>query len=133
MRPGSCLPVTSSGAARWPICSLIPHISNPCCCSSIRTRRGGGKERQPMVKVREDQPLDPKGRVDIGRWVERLEEDVKLRAPDEMRAACDIAQRLELESERPHKAWLKDGSSFRMGLEMADILGELRLDQPALE
>ncbi len=50
-----------------------------------------------------------------------------------MRAACDIAQRLELESERPHKAWLKDGSSFRMGLEMADILGELRLDQPALE
>ncbi|MBW5799740.1 GTP diphosphokinase [Halomonas elongata] len=86
-----------------------------------------------MVKVREDQPLDPDGRVDIGRWVERLEEDVKLRAPDEMRAACDIAQRLELESERPHKAWLKDGSSFRMGLEMADILGELRLDQPALE
>ncbi|MDR5860333.1 GTP diphosphokinase [Halomonas eurihalina] len=86
-----------------------------------------------MVKVREDQPLDPNGRVDIGRWVERLEEDVKLRAPDEMRAACDIAQRLELESERPHKAWLKDGSSFRMGLEMADILGELRLDQPALE
>ncbi|XKE46829.1 GTP diphosphokinase [Halomonas organivorans] len=86
-----------------------------------------------MVKVREDQPLAEDGAVDIPRWVERLQEDVKLRAPDEMRAACELAQRLERESDRPHKVWLKDGSSFRMGLEMADILGELRLDQPALE
>ncbi|MBB3231664.1 GTP diphosphokinase [Halomonas stenophila] len=86
-----------------------------------------------MVKVREDQPLAEDGRVDIAQWVERLQEDVKLPAPDEMRTACELAQRLERESERPHKAWLKDGSSFRMGLEMADILGELRLDQPALE
>ncbi|MDN3526139.1 GTP diphosphokinase [Halomonas sabkhae] len=86
-----------------------------------------------MVKVRENQPLDPEGRVDIGRWVERLEDDVRLRSAEEMRAACELAQQLELASERPHKAWLKDGSSFRMGLEMADILGELRLDQSALE
>ncbi|MBB3140001.1 GTP diphosphokinase [Halomonas organivorans] len=86
-----------------------------------------------MVKVREDQPLSADGGVDIPLWVERLQEDVKLRAPDEMRVVCELAERLERESERPHKAWLKDGSSFRMGLEMADILGELRLDQPALE
>ncbi|MBB3191064.1 GTP diphosphokinase [Halomonas cerina] len=86
-----------------------------------------------MVKVREDQPLTRDGTVDIDRWVARLQEDAKLRDPGELHEACELAQRLELESDRPHKAWLKDGSSFRMGLEMADILGELKLDQPALE
>ncbi|GEN22492.1 GTP pyrophosphokinase [Halomonas cupida] len=87
-----------------------------------------------MVKVREDQPLTAEGRVDIAQWVTRLQEDVKLTRPDDLVAACELAQNLEiqsleLESERPHRSWLVDGSSFRMGLEMADILSELRLDQ----
>lgn len=86
-----------------------------------------------MVKVREDQPLTATGQVDIERWIERLQEDVKLRDPDEMREACRLAERLEGESGRSHRAWLQDGSSFRMGLEMADILGELKLDQATLE
>ncbi|MCL7941249.1 GTP diphosphokinase [Halomonas sp. ATCH28] len=86
-----------------------------------------------MVKVREEQPLTRDGRVDIDQWLTRLQDDVKLRDVDEMRRVCELAQQLELVSDRPHKAWLKDGSSFRMGLEMADILGELKLDQPALE
>ncbi|MGM0535638.1 MAG: GTP diphosphokinase [Pseudomonadota bacterium] len=86
-----------------------------------------------MVKVREEQPLSRDGKVDIDQWLTRLQDDVKLRDVDEMRRSCALAQQLELASDRPHKAWLKDGSSFRMGLEMADILGELKLDQPALE
>ncbi|MDI5936579.1 GTP diphosphokinase [Halomonas kalidii] len=86
-----------------------------------------------MVKVREDQPLSDAGGVDIDQWIERLQEDVKLRDAAEMREACLLAQTLERESDRPHRTWLADGSSFRMGLEMADILGELRLDQAALE
>ncbi|NWN81501.1 MAG: GTP diphosphokinase [Halomonas sp.] len=85
-----------------------------------------------MVKVREDQPLTATGRVDIDRWVERLGEDVKLRDPNEMADACRLAERLEEESEHPHRSWMTDGSSFRMGLEMADILGELKLDQAVL-
>ncbi|MBS8268859.1 MULTISPECIES: GTP diphosphokinase [Halomonas] len=86
-----------------------------------------------MVKVREDQPLTADGRVDIDQWVARLQDDVKLADADELVEACQLAQSLEQASERPHKSWLKDGSSFRMGLEMADILGELRLDQTAIE
>ena len=86
-----------------------------------------------MVKVREDQPLGATGGVDVDQWIERLRDDVKLRDVAEMREACLLAQRLERESDRPHRTWLADGSSFRMGLEMADILGELRLDQTALE
>lgn len=86
-----------------------------------------------MVKVREDQPLSVDGNVDIEQWLARLQEDVSLRNIDEMREACMLAERLARESDRPHKAWLVDGSSFRTGLEMADILGELRLDQTSLE
>ncbi|MFO7646882.1 MULTISPECIES: GTP diphosphokinase [Halomonas] len=86
-----------------------------------------------MVKVREDQPLTETGRVDIDLWIARLQEDVKLRDPEALREACRLAERLERDADRPHRSWLADGSSFRMGLEMADILGELRLDQATLE
>ncbi|MFC3283690.1 GTP diphosphokinase [Litchfieldella rifensis] len=86
-----------------------------------------------MVKVREDQPLTNDGMVDIDQWLTRLQEDVTLRDVDEMREACRLAHELAREAGRPHKAWLRDGSSFRTGLEMADILGELRLDQASLE
>ncbi|PAU75749.1 GTP diphosphokinase [Halomonas salipaludis] len=86
-----------------------------------------------MVKVREDQPLTADGAVNIQQWLARLQEDVTLRDEGEMREACELADHLARHAERPHKAWLADGSSFRMGLEMADILGELKLDQETLE
>ncbi|MGC3873029.1 GTP diphosphokinase [Halomonas sp. GXIMD04776] len=86
-----------------------------------------------MVKVREDQPLTDEGNVDISLWLERLQDDVVLRDADEMRAVCELADHLARGAEKPHKAWLADGSSFRTGLEMADILSELKLDQETLE
>ncbi|WP_286902460.1 GTP diphosphokinase [Vreelandella sedimenti] len=86
-----------------------------------------------MVKVREDQPLTASGKVDIQQWLTRLQEDVRLREPERLVDACELAEKLELEAPRTHRVWLSPGSSFRMGLEMADILGELKLDQATLE
>lgn len=86
-----------------------------------------------MVKVREDQPLTASGKVDIQQWLTRLQEDVRLRDPERLVQACELAETLELEAPRTHRVWLSPGSSFRMGLEMADILGELKLDQATLE
>ncbi|GEN27458.1 GTP pyrophosphokinase [Halovibrio variabilis] len=86
-----------------------------------------------MVKVREDQPLTASGKVDIQQWLTRLQEDVRLWDPERLGAACELAETLELEAPRAHRVWLSPGSSFRMGLEMADILGELKLDQATLE
>ena len=86
-----------------------------------------------MVKVREDQPLTASGKVDIQQWLTRLQEDVRLRDPERLVEACELAETLELEAPRTHRVWLSPGSSFRMGLEMADILGDLKLDQAALE
>ncbi|QNI02729.1 GTP diphosphokinase [Halomonas sp. SH5A2] len=86
-----------------------------------------------MVKVREDQPLTDSGTVDLQKWLSRLQEDVRLPEPARLREACELAQTLELDAPRSHRVWLTPGSSFRMGLEMADILGELKLDQSTLE
>ncbi|BCA92144.1 MAG: GTP diphosphokinase [Halomonas sp.] len=86
-----------------------------------------------MVKVREDQPLTESGKVDIQQWLTRLQEDVRLREPERLLEACELAEQLEREAPRTHRVWLSPGSSFRMGLEMADILAELKLDQATLE
>jgi len=86
-----------------------------------------------MVKVREDQPLTESGKVDIQQWLTRLQEDVRLREPERLQEACELAEQLDREAPRTHRVWLSPGSSFRMGLEMADILADLKLDQPALE
>ncbi|RUR31627.1 GTP diphosphokinase [Vreelandella nanhaiensis] len=86
-----------------------------------------------MVKVREDQPLTDGGEVDIQQWLTRLQEDVRLREPERLIEACELARRLEREAPRTHRVWLLPGASFRMGLEMADILAELKLDQPTME
>ncbi|MHB0774024.1 GTP diphosphokinase [Halomonas sp. WWR20] len=86
-----------------------------------------------MVKVREEQPLTASGNVDIDQWLARLQEDVPLRDADDMRAACELAERLSREAGKLNGTGLDEGSSFRIGLEMADILGELKLDQASLE
>ncbi|MBR2515172.1 MAG: GTP diphosphokinase [Halomonas sp.] len=86
-----------------------------------------------MVKVREDQPLTQSGKVDIQQWLTRLQEDVRLREPERLLQACELADQLEREAPNTHRVWLSAGSSFRMGLEMADILAELKLDQTTLE
>ncbi|MGM0831535.1 GTP diphosphokinase [Halomonas qinghailakensis] len=86
-----------------------------------------------MVKVREDQPLTESGKVDIQQWLARLQEDVRLREPERLLQACELAEQLEREAPQTHRVWLSPGSSFRMGLEMADILAELKLDQTTLE
>ncbi|MFP3342433.1 MULTISPECIES: GTP diphosphokinase [Vreelandella] len=86
-----------------------------------------------MVKVREDQPLTESGKVDIQQWLTRLQDDVRLREPERLMQACELAEQLEREAPRTHRVWLSPGSSFRMGLEMADILADLKLDQATLE
>ena len=86
-----------------------------------------------MVKVREDQPLTQTGEVDIALWLKRLQDDVALRDVEELREACELARHLAYNAEKPHHNWAEPASSFRTGLEMADILGELKLDQAILE
>lgn len=85
-----------------------------------------------MVKVREDQPLDTDGRVDIPAWVHHLGREVKLENPAELERACYYARDAVIRAMENYPSWHHLGSNFRAGLEMADILSELHLDQDTL-
>ena len=85
-----------------------------------------------MVKVREEHPQRDDGSVDVDRWVDRLpiEGDFDRQL---LIAACECSfmaeQRAIAVSDH---AWDEVTSSFRIGLEMAEILVDLHLDEKTL-
>ena len=85
-----------------------------------------------MVKVREDYGVTGDGQVDIGRWVNRIAEQTHLENPDQLRLACEKADRIALEAFREDRLWAPGANSFHTGLEMAQVLAELHLDQSSL-
>ncbi|WP_028303316.1 GTP diphosphokinase [Oceanospirillum maris] len=86
-----------------------------------------------MVKVREDQPLNSDGTVNIQNWLQRLQEDVTLQHPERVLAACELARQAQRDARVEENIWITKGSRcFRTGLEMADILGELQMDEDSL-
>ena len=85
-----------------------------------------------MVQVRADQPLLDNGRIDLTRWVEQLcEFDDTLDCPA-LLAACQFAEQAELTASTSDKKWSEDSSSLQTGLEIAQILVDLKLDQETL-
>ncbi len=85
-----------------------------------------------MVKVREEHPQKDDGSVDINRWLARFSTssdfDINI-----LRSACDVSYQAERRAiVVSDKAWDEYTSSFRIGLEMADILADLQLDQQTL-
>lgn len=87
-----------------------------------------------MVKVREDQPVTSDGNVDIASWVGRLSTQVELTddAIKTVEQACRVALGAEEQALASENIWVTGVSSFRTGLEMADILADLRLDVDTL-
>lgn len=87
-----------------------------------------------MVKVRQDHPIAADGQVDIEAWIDRLNH---LQAQSETtraelrRAAVVSLAVIDIHKENDH-SWGEDFSCFRIGLEMAEILADLQLDQDAL-
>jgi GTP pyrophosphokinase len=87
-----------------------------------------------MVKVREDHPIAADGQVDIEAWIDRLNSlhTQTESARTELRCAAELSLSLvDIHSDDDH-SWGEDFSCFRIGLEMAEILADLQLDQDAL-
>ena len=85
-----------------------------------------------MVKVREDQPVFRDGTVDLEAWLARIEDKVPLVDQDELVRACRIARVAEQEAGERQNHWGEGQSAYRTGLEMTEILADLKLDQDAL-
>ncbi|ARN75361.1 GTP diphosphokinase [Oceanicoccus sagamiensis] len=85
-----------------------------------------------MVTVRKQQPEKADGSVDIEQWLARLPVDAGFDA-EQLKTACEVSYDAEQQAMAiSDKAWDETTSSFRIGLEMAEILADLHLDQPTL-
>jgi GTP pyrophosphokinase len=85
-----------------------------------------------MVKVRQDQPLHGDGRVNLEVWLRQLQEINPGFDFGRLRAACDLAEKAEERAVVTNTIWASGRSSFRTGLDMADILSELRMDEDGI-
>ncbi|MDO9478855.1 MAG: bifunctional (p)ppGpp synthetase/guanosine-3',5'-bis(diphosphate) 3'-pyrophosphohydrolase [Pseudohongiella sp.] len=85
-----------------------------------------------MVQVREEYSFNPDGSVNFEQWLNRLETYVGLSKHDELRKACDLSWQVEQQTVAAHNAWSPGISSYRTGLEMAEILAQLHLDSEAI-
>lgn len=87
-----------------------------------------------MVKVRQDHPITADGQVDIAAWIGRLNNQHIQSAETQRelyKAAALSLSVADIHSDDDH-SWGEDFSCFRIGLEMAEILADLQLDQDAL-
>jgi len=87
-----------------------------------------------MVKVRQDHPMAADGQVDIEAWIDRLNShhaQTETSRAELVRAAQASLSLVDIHTEDDHN-WGEDFSCFRIGLEMAEILADLQLDQDAL-
>jgi len=85
-----------------------------------------------MVKVREDYAMTGDGQVDIEGWVQQIASQTQLEDVEQFRRACEKAAEIDLQAFREDRLWASGSSSFRIGIEMAQVLAELRLDQASL-
>ena len=85
-----------------------------------------------MVKVRENYASTADGGVDIGAWVDHIDAQHPLEDRDTLIRACRRSLAIDRKAVREDRQWAPGASSFLTGLEMAQILTELRLDQETL-
>ena len=79
-----------------------------------------------MVKVRDDYPLLSDGSLDIEQWLLDVQKNYELADLGHLRQALVLAKTLADEAIAKRSSWSTD--SLEMGLEMAQILLDLRLD-----
>ncbi|HBX37632.1 MAG TPA: GTP diphosphokinase, partial [Pseudohongiella sp.] len=85
-----------------------------------------------MVQVREEYSFNADGSVNFEQWLNRLESYVTLDRHDVIRQACELSWHVEQQAIAARNTWSPGVSSYRTGLEMAEILAQLHLDSEAI-
>ncbi|WP_237134190.1 RelA/SpoT family protein [Pseudohongiella sp. O18] len=85
-----------------------------------------------MVQVREEYSFNTDGSVNFEQWLNRLESYVSLDRHDVIRQACELSWHVEQQAIAARNTWSPGVSSYRTGLEMAEILAQLHLDSEAI-
>ena len=85
-----------------------------------------------MVQVRESHPTTADGTINLEAWLDRLQADLNIPDIDAVRSACHLSQQAALKPGNPVRDADFDNDCFFAGLEIAEILADLKLDQESL-
>lgn len=85
-----------------------------------------------MVQVRAAQPINEDGSVNLDEWLVHIQSLDSAIDAQALRPVCEFAQEVEQSARQKAEHWSSKHSSLRTGLEMAEILADLKLDQDSL-
>jgi GTP pyrophosphokinase len=83
-----------------------------------------------VVKVRDDQPLKHDGKINVDAWLEKICTEADILEPEKLRHALVVAKIIAEDAVENSTFWTID--SAQMGLEMAQILAELQMDEASI-
>ena len=85
-----------------------------------------------MVQVRAHQPINDDGSINLEAWLTHVLSVDPALEHDALLEACEFAREAEQQANAAQNLWSEGASSFRAGLEIAEILADLKLDQDSL-
>ncbi|AVE05005.1 GTP diphosphokinase [Pseudomonas palleroniana] len=85
-----------------------------------------------MVQVRAHQPINTDGSINLEAWLDHAVSVDPALDREALKAACEFARESEQQNNAAKNLWAEGTSSFRTGLEIAEILADLKLDQDSL-
>ncbi|WP_260961186.1 GTP diphosphokinase [Pseudomonas citri] len=85
-----------------------------------------------MVQVRAHQPINTDGSINLEAWLDHTVSIDMALDREALKEACEFAREAEQQHNAAKNLWSEGASSFRMGLEIAEILADLKLDQDSL-
>ena len=85
-----------------------------------------------MVQVRAHQPVNDDGSINLVAWLDHVTRVDPALDRQALQEACEFARDLEQQANTTPHHWSEDASTFRAGLDIAEILADLKLDQDSL-
>jgi len=85
-----------------------------------------------VVQVRAQQPVNTDGSMDLAAWLNQLQTLAPTVSREALARACDFVQSIESRPSRVESRWTTNSSSLQLGLEIAEILADLKLDEDSL-
>ncbi|RIA18908.1 GTP pyrophosphokinase [Ectopseudomonas oleovorans] len=85
-----------------------------------------------MVQVRAHQPVNDDGSINLEAWLDHVASVDPALDRQALKEACEFARDVEQQANSIQHHWSEGASSFRAGLDIAEILADLKLDQDSL-